>query len=375
MRLPKGAHESHPWRIREIAPDFRLEDAWALPAQGGADGFATLIEVMGSLDPTATPSRISRALFEIRFRLGRLLGWDVPAPQLPIPDRKETTLKDRLPRDLRNTTAGLKLGSAASDKLGVNFAPLYVTDLESAAEISNRTMHGVVHLSWVNQGRGRYQGQMAVYVKPRGLFGEAYMAMIRPFRYLIVYPALMRQIEAAWKAQPKRMNPESPLRRHSLGAAENKAAACPVPSAVRNLLDPEAFDYSDAFALRVPAGDQRSVEAWARAMFTPSGPLLKSFAAVWGVVTGVKPPTTGRRLSYFRLTTPQLGATVLEADGSRYHVYLVVFLAQDRVTFATFAKSRSAFWRYVLKAIMVAHRRVAPRLMERAIALKPTTDD
>jgi hypothetical protein len=35
-------------------------------------------------------------------------------------------------------------------------------------------------------------------VKPRGRFGQAYMALIKPFRYLIVYPALMRHIERAW---------------------------------------------------------------------------------------------------------------------------------------------------------------------------------
>ena len=40
---------------------------------------------------------------------------------------------------------------------------------------------------------------MAVYVKPRGLFGKGYMAFIKPFRYLVVYPALMRHIERAWK--------------------------------------------------------------------------------------------------------------------------------------------------------------------------------
>jgi hypothetical protein len=46
---------------------------------------------------------------------------------------------------------------------------------------------------------------MAVYVKPRGRFGEAYMAFIKPFRYLIVYPALERQIERAWnRRQPAR---------------------------------------------------------------------------------------------------------------------------------------------------------------------------
>jgi hypothetical protein len=42
---------------------------------------------------------------------------------------------------------------------------------------------------------------MAVYVKPRGLFGKGYMALIKPFRYLIVYPALMRQTERTWNAR------------------------------------------------------------------------------------------------------------------------------------------------------------------------------
>jgi hypothetical protein len=41
---------------------------------------------------------------------------------------------------------------------------------------------------------------MAVLVKPNGLFGAAYMAVIKPFRYLWVYPALMRQIEREWRA-------------------------------------------------------------------------------------------------------------------------------------------------------------------------------
>jgi hypothetical protein len=180
-----------------------LEDVWALPAHGRAGDFPKLIEVMGSLDPTATPSSASRALFDLRFRLGRCFGWDDTTP-LPIPDSTQTTLKDRLPRDLRSTAADFKLGSAGLENLGVHFTPLYVTDRESAAETSNRTMHGVLHLGWVDLGRGRYQGQLAIYVKPRGLFGEAYMALIRPFRYLVVYPALMRQIEKAWKVRRPR---------------------------------------------------------------------------------------------------------------------------------------------------------------------------
>jgi hypothetical protein len=37
MRLPNAAHESLPWRIREIAPDFTVEDVWALPASGSRE--------------------------------------------------------------------------------------------------------------------------------------------------------------------------------------------------------------------------------------------------------------------------------------------------------------------------------------------------
>ncbi|MGH2983378.1 MAG: DUF2867 domain-containing protein, partial [Solirubrobacterales bacterium] len=69
------------------------------------------------------------------------------------------------------------------------------------AEVSNQTVHGVMHVAWVDQGEGRYHGQMAVYVKPRGRLGKGYMALIKPFRYWVVYPALMRQIERAWNAR------------------------------------------------------------------------------------------------------------------------------------------------------------------------------
>jgi hypothetical protein len=40
---------------------------------------------------------------------------------------------------------------------------------------------------------------MAVLLKPNGLFGAAYMAAIKPFRYVIVYPALLRQIGREWR--------------------------------------------------------------------------------------------------------------------------------------------------------------------------------
>jgi hypothetical protein len=202
-RLPNAAHETCPWRIREIVPDFTLEDVWALPAQGSAGDFQTLLELMASSDPANAESLPTRALWRLRDRLGRWLdlgGISAPSDgggsdKLPIPGTSETSLSERLPDDLRATAADLDFSS-------LPFVPLFRTDDEFAAEVSNQTMHGVMHLAWVEQGEGRYQGQMAVYVKPRGQFGRGYMALIKPFRHWIVYPALLRQTERMWDRRP-----------------------------------------------------------------------------------------------------------------------------------------------------------------------------
>jgi hypothetical protein len=199
MRLPKSAHESGPWRINEIVPDFTLEDVWALPVHGGPDDFPKLLELGSSLDPANADSLPARALWRIRdrlgswFDLGRISEPDDGEQGLPIPGTEQRSLTERLPDDLRSSPWHHDFGS-------LPFKPLYRTDNESAAEISNKTVFGVMHLAWVDKGHGQFQGQMGVYVKPRGAFGKAYMAFIKPFRYWVVYPALMRQIERRWKA-------------------------------------------------------------------------------------------------------------------------------------------------------------------------------
>ena len=203
-RLPRAAHESRPWRIREIAPDFTVEDVWALPARGDAEDFQALLELTTSGTPANAESLPTRLLWQLRDRLGNWFDLGrISSPAdgsggagLPIPGTDETSLSGRLPADLRDTATDLSFAS-------LPFVPLYRTEVEFAAEISNQTMHGVMHLAWVEQGGGRYQGQMAVYVKPRGRFGRAYMALIAPFRHWIVYPALMRQTERAWNTRAK----------------------------------------------------------------------------------------------------------------------------------------------------------------------------
>ena len=51
MRLPTTAHTSRPWRIHELAPDFAVEDVWALPTPGGPDDFLRLVELVSASDP------------------------------------------------------------------------------------------------------------------------------------------------------------------------------------------------------------------------------------------------------------------------------------------------------------------------------------
>jgi hypothetical protein len=199
MRLPDEAHFSRPWRIHEIAPDFRLEDVWALPTPGGPDDFPRLMQLARSLDPAESSSAAVRALFAIRWKVGGLLGWDDEDTGI---GSRVPTLRDRLPADLRDRLpADLRDGPTGPEPDALPFTPLYLTDDEFAAEIANDTMHGILHLTWVPDEAGGYRGQMAVLVKPNGRLGSAYMAAIAPFRHLIVYPRMMREFEQAWCRQ------------------------------------------------------------------------------------------------------------------------------------------------------------------------------
>ena len=187
MTFPTAAHTSRPWRIHELLPDFRIEDVWELPTPGGPDDFSRLVNLSVSFDPSNSPSPAVRTLFAIRWKVGELLGWDQEDAGV---GSRVSTLRARLPTDLRSLPP-------PPEFVALPFAPLYLIENEFAAEIANRTVHGVMHLGWASDGSGGYRGQMAVYVKPNGLFGKAYMAAIRAFRH-VLYPVMMRHLARRW---------------------------------------------------------------------------------------------------------------------------------------------------------------------------------
>ncbi len=82
-----------------------------------------------------------------------MLGWDDADAGHRSP---RPTLRDRLPVDLRE--------APGPDFATLPFTSLYLLDDEWAAEIVNRTVHGVMHIGWVPDGTGGYRGQMAVLV-------------------------------------------------------------------------------------------------------------------------------------------------------------------------------------------------------------------
>jgi Protein of unknown function (DUF2867) len=201
MRLPTSAHTSRPWRVHEFTEDFELEDVWKLPTPGGPDDLARLVRWFTSPGDDDLPV-VVRALFALRWRLGGLFGWDRPDSGV---GERVRSLRERLPPDLLEAPRGPDLravpGRAAPDGSAV-FSSVYQTHDEWVAELSNKTAHALMHIGWVpDDSGGGYHAQMAVLVKPNGRLGRAYMTAIKPFRYALVYPLLLRAIGRGWQTR------------------------------------------------------------------------------------------------------------------------------------------------------------------------------
>lgn len=185
-RIPPDLFRAQPWRVHELAADFRVEDVWLLSTPGGPDDLPRLVAQMTS-GKRDLPG-VVRLLMALRWKLGAVVGWD--RREKAVGGAIES-LRTRLPDDLT--------ARRGPDLATMPMTSVYQTDREWLAEMGNRTVHGLMHISWVPTVTGGYQGQMAVLTKPNGVLGAAYMGLIKPIRTAIVYPAMLRGFRRSWQ--------------------------------------------------------------------------------------------------------------------------------------------------------------------------------
>ncbi|MFI1918349.1 DUF2867 domain-containing protein [Nocardia sp. NPDC020380] len=192
MRLPNSAYAARAWRLSEIAPDFRVEDVWVLPARGSHDEFPDLVKQIAEGDDAFDSERLAILVYVARQKLGAWFGWDSPGTGTGLGARV-ATLRERLPE-------GADYGERGPDQRGAPWISVYRTDREWVSEYANRTVHALMHVGWVPDGATAYRGEMTVLVRPNGLLGRLYMAGIRPFRRFVVNPAFFRMVARNWQS-------------------------------------------------------------------------------------------------------------------------------------------------------------------------------
>jgi hypothetical protein len=178
--------ERLPLRVHDFLAGVPLHDAWAVDLPRTRSGI-TLDEFLrtAGAHPVAL-SRVVRALLGVRLFAGRLLGWDrEPASRAWEPFTTRLTTSDRS-KSLapQGTREGL-------------FRVVYRFENEQLLELANRTAHGAV-LSTLVETTHAYRFYLGIYVRSVTRLTPVYMAVIDPFRALIVYPSLLRSVRATW---------------------------------------------------------------------------------------------------------------------------------------------------------------------------------
>ncbi len=192
MRASPEEYREIDLRAHSLLADVPLHDVWALDLPP-TDPPRTMLELRAGLSPQELlrASAAVRFLFGLRARLGALLGWD----DAPAGARRESYL-ERLTDEDR---ARSRVPPGTPDG---PFTVLYVSSRESISEVHNATVHAFSVFALAERPAGP-RLYWAVHVRPVGRITAAYMGLIDPFRRLIVYPAVLRHIRAAWTRGPR----------------------------------------------------------------------------------------------------------------------------------------------------------------------------
>jgi len=178
--------ERLPLRVHEFLAGVPLHDVWAIDLPRTRTGI-TLDEFLRTASTRLfTLSPVVRALLNLRLFVGRLLGWD----REPSTTAWETFTT-------RLTTADRSKSLAPAGTPEGLFRVVYRFENEQLLELINRTAHAAA-LSALIETAHDYRFYFGVYVRSVGRFTPVYMTLIDPFRKLVVYPSLLRNVRATW---------------------------------------------------------------------------------------------------------------------------------------------------------------------------------
>lgn len=187
MRVTREEFERLDLRAHSLLSGIPLHDVWAvdLPRGGQPRTIAELRTLMSGRNLTAVNPAV-KFLFALRRTLGRVFGWDGEPLRAA-----ETSLLHRLtPADRERSLVppGTREGP---------FQVLFASNHETILEIQNATVHGFSVVALVERP-SCYRFYWGIYVRPVGRLTAWYMRLIDPFRRIIIYPAVLRYVRAAW---------------------------------------------------------------------------------------------------------------------------------------------------------------------------------
>ncbi len=192
VRVDPADFRALPLRAHELLVDIPLHDAWRFRLRGGGPGVTVrdAIDLFVRMD-TSGISRSARLLFALRTGLGRVFGWDREDPTACLRSYVLRLSAEDRARSLDEP--GLQRGFWKS---------VYTFEHEALGEVINRTVHAFLLFALESAG-DEHTLYWGIYVKPVNPFTPFYMALIDPFRRRLIYPALVRRFETAWREQWK----------------------------------------------------------------------------------------------------------------------------------------------------------------------------
>ena len=187
VRVTPEEYERIDLRAHSLLADVPLHDVWLVELPGGGPG-RTIgdLRALLSVEAVTAARGVVRFLFALRGGLGRLFGWD----REPAHASRESVLP-------RLSAAERECSLRAPGTPEGPFRVLFVSPREAISEIQNPTVHAFSVFALVERSSG-YLLYWGIYVRPVGRITSWYMRLIDPFRRVIIYPAVLRHIRAAW---------------------------------------------------------------------------------------------------------------------------------------------------------------------------------